>query len=201
MTVSAHGAIVGALERLYAAPRLERIKRPISHRQGLTARLAAIEAGRGGEQAAAQAAGVTLRTWRGWKRHPKAVLARSSREGVEQAYDADWNRRNTDPVRQLRFALARAREEHDVTIWAEMQWDGYYNGQSKSVGAKRKAPFPHNDQAFRRVRFGGHDITPVVRAWKSGHDTRAAMEQLLSQNMGAQIFLNSYHQNASVAEL
>lgn len=201
MTVSAHGAIVAALERHYRAPKLERIKRPISHRQGLTARLAAIEAGKGGEQAAAQAAGVTLRTWRGWKRNPRAVLARSSRKGVEQAYDADWERRNTDPVRQMRFALARAREEHDVTIWAEMQWDGYYNGQAKSVGAKRKAPFAHNDEAHRRVRFGGHDISDVVRAWKAGHDTRAAMEQLLGSQMGAQIFLNSYFKNASVAEL
>lgn len=198
MTVDAHTAIVAALQRRYVAPPLEKIKRPISHRQGLTARLTAIEAGRGSEKAAAEAAGVTLRTWRGWKRNPGAILARRSRAGVEQAYQDDWERRNRDPLRQMRYALAKARTAHPI-IWAEMQWDGYYNGQGQSVGASQPAPpYADNTYAHRRVDFQEQDISSVVRAWRTGRDTRGPMEQLLSTEYSATIFLNSYFRNVSV---
>lgn len=200
MSVSAHQAIVDALTRKYTAPPVERIKRPITHRQGLTARLAAIEAGTGGEQAAADAAGVTLRTWRGWKRNPLSRLAGKSRQGVEQAYRTDWERRNADPVRQMRYALAKARHEPEITITAEMQWDGYYNGQG-FVGSERTEPRRDNPAAHRQVQFGPHDISPIVRAWKAGRDTREPMEALLGDSFGSQIFLNSYHRNVSVAKL
>lgn len=197
---STHEAIVTALERAYVAPPLEGVKRPISHRQGLLARLSALEAAAGGEQAAARAAGVTPRTWRGWKRNPTARPSRASLEGVQHAYGRDLRRRSRDPVRQMRFALAKGRKAR-VKVWAEVQWAGYYNGQSERVTERQAAPpDPENRYAWRAggVEFGTLDITAVVRAWKGGHDCKEPLDKIVSDDQGAWIFLNSYYRGAKV---
>ncbi len=192
-----HQAIVAALQAKYTAPPLEPVKRPIGHRQGLTARLHAIEAGAGGEKQAAAAAGVTPRTWRGWKRNPASRLSARSMAGVEQAYDTDLRRRSDDPVRQLRYALAKARSA-TVTITAEMQWDGYYNGQAERAPSDRPVPplDPDNQRAHRQVRFGTLDISRVIRAWKDGGDTKRPMELVANKAYAASIFLNHYYRSA-----
>ena len=200
MTTDAHQAIVNALERGdYTPAPLQRFKRPITHRQGLTARLGALEHAHGGEQAAAEAAGVTARTWRVWKRNPRARLSVKSMRGVEQAYEADLTRRNDDPLRKLRYALSRGHKAL-VIITAEVQWDGYYNGQAEKVALKRpEAPQADNRAAHRTVKFGTYDIQDVIRAWKNGHDTYRPLLELVRDSYGnAWIFFNSYYQNVSV---
>lgn len=197
-----HQAIVAAMDAdraRYTAPPLEGIKRPISQRQGLTARLRAIETATGGEKAAAAAVGVTARTWRGWKNNPLSRPAARSLAGIERAYQDDLRARSEDPVRQRRYAMAKAKNTN-VSIRAEMQWDGYYNGQEEQVAADHpEAPDPENRKAHRRVDFGRLDISSVVRAWLLGNDTRRPMEKVLSANFGnAYIFLNHYYRNPSV---
>lgn len=202
MTVTAHQAISAALtshQARYTAPPLTAIRRPISHRQGLLGRMHALETAAGSQRDAAADAGVTLRTWRGWLRNPFSRPAKRSLAGLEQAYADDLQRRSEDPLRQMRYAMAQAR---DTNLWieSELQWDGYYNGQAAKVAQNRpEAPLADNRAAHRPVTFGRQDLSTVVRAWKLGQDTSRPMEKVLRRAHGnAFIFLNSYYADVSV---
>jgi hypothetical protein len=202
VTVSAHQAISAALQRhqnRFTAPPLKAIRRPVTHRQGLLGRMHALEETAGSERGAAAAAGVTVRTWRGWVRNPFSRPSKRSLEGVEAAYREDLQRRTEDPLRQMRYAMAQAR---DTNTWieAEIQWEGYYNGQEEKVKTKEpEAPHASNEGAHRPVKFGRQDLSTVVRAWKLGQDTRKPMEKVLKRSYGnSYIFLNSYFRDVSV---
>lgn len=198
---STHQAIVQAMQRLdWTAPPLKPIARPISHRQGLTARMHALETSHGGVKAAAQAAGVTPRTWRGWATNPRARLSRKSAQGLEQAYQDDLDERSADPLRQRRYALGKAKDAQ-IKITAEIQWDGYYNGQAQTVAVQKpEEPLPPevNGAAHRTVDFGVVDIGNVWRAWQAGRDTFRPMARDIRRAFGAYVFPNSFHQGATV---
>lgn len=102
------------------------VKRPATHRQGLTARMRALEklhpGGRKGSErtAAAKAAGISPRTWREWhagKRQPSPRL-------LQKLEDA-FKRLVVTP--KMRRKLKAQGVPNTVRVTAKINWNGYKN--------------------------------------------------------------------------
>jgi hypothetical protein len=200
-----------ALEAYVQAPRLAGIKTPITRRVGLRARLNALEMSHGGEKAAAQAAGVTLPTWRTWKRGGKPA-ARSLAK-VQGAYERDLDAKSQTPRRkraEARRMAAAGRTAHVVVV-SELQWEGYYNGQAggrrggPSVASDvEEPPEQDNADAHRNLDFGQVNISSALNAWARGQDAGDELEAIANDEfLGAAandrgIFLNTYYRGAEV---
>lgn len=196
-----------AVDAYVRAPALQGVRTPVTQRRGLLARMRALEE-HGGEKAAAAAAGVTPRTWRGWRAGTRPTAR--SLAGLQGAYDRDLDRRGQTPARRKAEArrLAAAGTTVELNVKAEFQWDGYYNGQS-TTGPSGPAdeefpPEPGNRQAWRTagVSIASADIGPLLRAWSAGRNTGAALEQIYqveySRGADPSVFLNTYYRGAEV---
>lgn len=193
--------INAALDRAITAPALPGAKSPITQRRGLLSRLRALEKAHGGPRAAAAEAGVHPETWSKWKRG-KAKPSPRSLIRVDSAYQSDLARRGNTPIRRRHHAAQIDHQLMFVAARAEIQWDGYYNGQKRNPAihpaTARYAPYPDNAAARRRVDFGRLDLAPLARAWGRREETGRILEELLSADQAAVIFLNSYYRNPAV---
>lgn len=210
MTAPAPGHDPGKLDRTVRAalqawvdgvevPALPGVKSPPDSRRGLVARMDALEHSHGGAKAAAAAAGVTPRTWSGWRKGGKP--SRKSLSGLQGAYQADLKARAQTPARKRRQARLKASAGGGphVKVRAEIQWDGYYNGNRHNVGSDRTPPDSDNRQAYRVVRFGRTPVRALLDAWSAGRDTGKALEDTLSSEYnGAVIWLNTYYHEPEV---
>ena len=199
-------ALKDYIDRHLIVPPLPGVKSPPDTRRGLTARMDALERSHGGVKAAAAAAGVTPRTWGGWRKGGRP--SRKSLGGLQSAYEADLSAKAQTPARKRRHARSLASGSRPYHVYvrarAEIQWHGYYNGQVGNVGAKyRHPPLPDNRAAFRPVDFhdnGPIDLRPVLHAWDNGQDAGEALEQALDAITGgdedAHLFLNTYYRTA-----
>lgn len=190
-------ALDAELDRVLAAPPLTGVKTPVSQRRGLTARISALEKSLGGPKAAARAAGVTPRTWNAWK--TGRTPARRSLTRLDDAYKADLARRGNTSARRRATARQIASVTFAVRVTAEIQWDGYYNGQAESGPSNHSfPPLSDNTLAHRRVDFGPLDLGRVVRSWGIHKDADQLLENLLSRQFNASIFLNAYYHTPHV---
>lgn len=128
------------------------LKRPVTHRQGLTARLNAIERQFPTKKAMAAALGVgpqALRRWRAGTQKPSTATQRK----IERTY----NRLVTLP--KMRARLKSLPAPNSVTVSAEINWNGYKNRQ-----AHRSTTLGH----MRGV------MVRVIRAWAGAGPQAAA---------------------------
>lgn len=161
-------ALDTALRAYYKLPDM---KRAVTHRQGLTARMNALErlhAGRKGDRTsaatrAAAAAGIPVRTWRDWKSgKSKGPISPRNQRKLEGAY-----------VRQVQLpAFQRVlRSKHfpkRIAVTAEVNWSGYYN-------RTRRRTITLQDKAETKANPGRRPYMPdVVRVWiQAGPDAAA----------------------------
>lgn len=109
------------------------VKRPVTHRQGLMARLNQLQKLYPSKQAMAKAVGIperTLRDWRSGKTKPSAANARKL-EGAHHRLIA---------LPRLRKRINGKPIPNSVTVTADVDWNGYKNRQSHrtvTLGAMR----------------------------------------------------------------
>lgn len=128
------------------------LKRPVTHRQGLTARLNAIQRQFPTQKAMAAALGVsprTLQRWRDGSRKPNGPSLRK----VEGTH----NRLVTLP--RMRARLKSLPPPNSVTVTAIVNWNGYKNRQER-----------------RSTTLGGMRtvMTKVIRVWATAGPDAAA---------------------------
>lgn len=152
-----------ALDRaLRARYRIVDIKRPATHRQGLLARMNAIErlfpGGRKGSAArkAAEAAGIPARTWRDWRAGKTKPSARNLRK-LEGAYV----RKVQLPA--FRGALKDKRVPTSVTVTGTIRWT---DSPRKMYNAT-----PHRTTTLVKM---GAAMRATIRAWATAGPEAAA---------------------------
>lgn len=131
------------------------IKRPITHRQGLTARLNALQKQYPTQKAMAAALGVgpqAIRRWRAGTQKP-GLAARRKIEGT-------LNRLVTLP--RMRARLKSLPPPNSVTVTAIVNWNGYKNRTADGA---------------RSVTLGGMRsvMAKVIRAWATAGPEAAAV--------------------------
>lgn len=154
--------LAGALDATLRARYLTtEIRRPVTHKQGLTARLNALEKQFPTQKAMAAALGVSPRTiqrWRSGDRKPDAKSQRKILDAVKE--------RITRP--KVRQRLKKLPPPNSVNISAAINWNGYKNRTE-----------------YRHTTLGGmRDVMAhVIRAWfNQGPDAAAqAFEQGAAQ--------------------
>jgi hypothetical protein len=112
--------------------------------RGFQARIRALEKAEGGEKGAAQAVGVTVRTWRGWKTGRKP--SKRSLSALEAAHESVAARRARQAAQR---AVKRSGDQVVVRASADFWWHGeedYSRGQ-------------------RTVTFDPIDISQVITHW------------------------------------
>lgn len=128
------------------------IRRPITHRQGLTARLNAIQKQFPTQKAMAAALGVSPRTLQRWRDGTRKPDAKSQRK-IEGAH----NRLVSLP--RMRRRLKSLPPPNSVTVSAVINWNGYKNRQEQ-----------------RSTTLGGMRgvMARVIRAWAAAGPQAAA---------------------------
>jgi hypothetical protein len=201
-----------AVSAYVRAPRMAGVATPITQPRGLMPRLRALETAHGGEKAAAAAAGVTPRTWRGWKSGTKPTGR--SLAGVQGAYERDLDRRSQTPARRHAEARRMAADGHQayLGVKAEIQWAGYYNGQadrSRPSGPATEAFAPEygrHQAAHRELKAtdsGTGNVSRLLLAWAAGRSTARVLDEMLNdehvgKGIDPVIFLNWYFTGAEV---
>lgn len=147
--------------------RVAEVKRPATHRQGLTARMRALEKLHGGNgPRAAASAGIAQRTWRDWKAGTHKPSAKGLRK-VEGAYARQVIRPQALKV------LANRKPPSAVYITADVVVDPKKRRYKNST--------PHRTFRAEKITAG-----PVVQAWMN-HGAEAAgqaLEQAIQQQYG-----------------
>lgn len=205
-TPSLRQATNAALAGYARRQRPEGIRTPVTQHRGRNARMNALEKVFG-EKAAAAAAGVTPRTWKRW-RETDAKPRATSLAGLQGAYDRLLD---DQTLRRLSSGRHRAR----VSVTAEIQWSGYYNGQADKSQPSGPAieefpPDADNNQAHRELNLTGPkgdtvNIGPLYRAYRAGRDTGEELERMVNRYFDMpvrkgqrEIFPNTYHRGALV---
>lgn len=130
------------------------IKRPVSHRQGFTARVNALEKAYGSRKAAAAAAGIGPSTWRAWFGPKPRAASAASLARLDAAYD------------QLRrdYVVKRNGVPRVMTVTAVVVAD-----PRKSRYVNRRKPH----RSFKADQLGQSGIAPIVSAWQAGQSKEA----------------------------
>jgi len=128
------------------------IQSGVTSKRGLTARMNALEKAGGSEAGGARLAGVTLRTWRGWK-SGKTKPSKASLGRVESAHSrmAQEYHRSSTSRRMARLGSSWM----DPKVHADVEWNGYSRG-------------------VRTVSLDPVDMSGVLAAWVA--DDKRAME-------------------------
>lgn len=195
-----------AINAWVRAPALPGVRTPVTQARGRTARMRALEEWLGGEKAAAAAAGVTPRTWRGWDKGTRPTAR--SLAGLQGAYEEQLDVQAQAPARR-RAQARRLADDADLAVgvkaFAEVQWEGYYNGQvTTSPKDIPYAPDPENEDAYRSngCDFGPVPFPAVLRAWADGRNTGLALEDAISEAFsgppGKRILLNAYRRGVRI---
>lgn len=151
--------IVNALDAALRARYMPKeIRRPITHRQGLTARLNALGRVFGTQKQVAAALGINERTLRNWKSGRTKISAKNLRK-----IEGTHNRLVSLP--RMRANMASKPAPNSVNVTAIVTWNGYRN--SKGGGQ-------------RTVTFSGVKaiMARVIRVWATaGPEASAAIFQ------------------------
>lgn len=137
------------------------VQRPPTHRQGLTARMRALERQFGGKAAAARAAGISPRSWRDWSHKSHKPSAASLRK-LEQAYQ-----------QHVRAPLLQRRAPTHVAINAVVVAHPG-RGPGDQEAARYMNRTPHRKFNAEKV----DNWAPVVDAWAVGGKAAAAAAAL-----------------------
>lgn len=158
-------ALDAALRARYGARRPEwvGVKRPVTHRQGLKARMRALmEAHGGNRRAAAASAGIPYSSW-GHMLSGKRKVSAKNLSRLESAYTGQV----TGP--KMTDALNRGGTPHPVTVWAEVTANpGIQSDSPKRNSTSHASAPPGAGQGWRP--FKAENVTPaaledVVRVW------------------------------------
>lgn len=139
------------------------VKRPVTHRQGLTARMNALQKAHGGSApAAAASAGIPARTWRDWRSGTHPPSARGQRR-IEGAYA-----RQIIAPAITRLVTAGSRDVTDIHVFATVVVDPDTPGRK---GAKYTNATPE-----RWFRAEGIKAMEVIHTWLH-HGAEAAAQK------------------------
>lgn len=169
------------------------IVRPITHRQGLTARMNALEKAYGSKKAAAQAAGLNPTSWTRWKAGQRGISAANSAK-LEGAY-ASITRALQVEAKGTPSAITVHAEVTFHGTTAQGQATKYKNAQNSGPHASN-APAGSGYRPFRADQLTHDQRADIAAAYAAGLSPRAVADAMLrsvERQYGSPVTFDGHH--------